>query len=87
MIDNHIEITHALARYKTLMPEGDYARVLVDNPRSNRSEPDYLRISVARKGFAFNVIEKARELGLSVADVWQYDDDKENDRINLKLEQ
>lgn len=85
-INNYVEVTHALGRMDTLMPDGSHKRVLVDNPRLTSDAPKILRVSVARKGMTFKVIEQARKLGLRVGDVWQHDRDKEEDRIMLKLE-
>lgn len=86
-IENYDDVTHALVRHKWLRPDGSEPRVEVDNPRRlDRRAPDYLRVSVPRKGLTFKVIEEAESFGLKVGDAWQHDFDKENDRIMLKLE-
>jgi len=85
-IKNHVEVTHALTTHQTLLPEGDYKRVRVDNQMFDYSAPEILRVAVDRKGDCYNIIEKAREFGLQVGDVWQHDRDKKADNVMLKLE-
>lgn len=84
-MENYVEVTHALARYETMLPNGDYEPTSVDNPQIDDSEPDYLRVSVPRKGMTFKVIRAAEEMGLRVDDIWQLDADKDADRIRFKL--
>jgi hypothetical protein len=84
-IDNYVEVIHALSRFKNMKPDGSYDRVLVNSPRANNGPPEYLRLSVPRKGCTFKVIEKAKQFGLSVKDVWQYNYDKEEDRIMINI--
>ena len=86
LIENHVEITHALARLDELMPDGTREPLLVTNPMANRSAPRYLKVSMPRKGFPQKALEIAREHGLEVTDFWQYDRDKAEDRIQFKLE-
>lgn len=86
-IENYIEKTHALARFKTLLPDGDYAYTIVDNPRMRNDKPKFFRVSVPRKGTTFNLIEEAEEIGLYVSDVWQHDADMEEGRLMIKLEE
>ena len=85
-INNYIEVQHALGKHSSMTPSEGTERVLVDNPRITRDSPKIIRVSVPRKGDTYNVIEEARKLGLQVGDVWQYDQDKNNDRVMLKLE-
>lgn len=82
-IQNHVEVMHALSRCKTLQPDGDEDRTIVDNPRASRDSPDYLRLSVPRKACNFKVIEQARQFDLLVKDVWQYDDAKNKNRVEM----
>lgn len=84
-IDNYVEVIHALSRFEKLQPEGNYSKVFVNNPRANNGPPEYLKLSVPRKGYTFKVIEKAKQFGLSIKDVWQYNYDKEEDRIMISI--
>lgn len=88
-IENYTDVIHALVRHQWKEPEGEMKRVEVDDPRSldKWNDPEYLRVSLARKGFTFRVIETAEEFGLKVGDVWQTEQDKQDDRIMLKLEE
>jgi hypothetical protein len=84
-ISNYIDVMHELGQIETLTPDGDYERVLVENPRLTSDDPKMLRVSVPRKGWTFTVIRKVNKMGLMVGDVWQYDRHKEEDRIMLKI--
>lgn len=84
-IENHVEITHAISRMTHPLPDGTRAPMLVINPEYNHSAPRYLHVSMPRKGFPQDVMEVARENGLEVADIWQYDGDKSEDRIRFQL--
>lgn len=84
-IENVEKVIETLEDYNSLLPNGDRMPVEVDNPRLDRHDPRYLRVSVYRKGMTFEVIEVAREFGLVVADVWQLDKDRDADRVCFKL--
>ena len=86
-IENYTEAIHGLVRHTWLRPDGSEPRVEMDDPqRLDRRDSEYLRVSVPRKGLTFKVIEEAEQHGLKVADVWQHDADKDDDRIMLKVE-
>lgn len=84
-INDYIDVMHELGQMKFLAPDGDYERVLVENPRLTSDNPKMLRVSVPRKGWTFKVIKKVQKRGLMIGDVWQYDRHKEEDRIMLKI--
>lgn len=86
-IQNVKQVTNTAARYKWMSPDGDIERVKVDNPRLDRHQPEYLRLSVPRKMTeTATLFREMEEMGLKVADVWQYDADRRQDRLRVKLE-
>jgi hypothetical protein len=85
-IENVKQVMNAAARHSWTEPDGEVSRVLVDNPRLDRHDPEYLRMSVPRKGMTFKLIEEMGEMGLKVGDVWQHDQDKDDDRLSMKFE-
>jgi len=85
-IENWEAVRDELEKHTDMLPDGADCRAKVENRRLNGGAPKALIVSVYRKGYTFKVINKAREFGLRVADVWQYDDDQENERVRFKLE-
>jgi hypothetical protein len=85
-IGNVKQIMNAAGRHTWTTPDGSEERVIVDNPRLDSHDPEYLRFSVPRKGMTFKLIEEMEEMGLKVGDVWQHDVDRDEGRLKLKME-
>jgi len=85
-IRNWREVKEDLEEETAMLPDGDDCDCEVESPRLDQQPPKCLRVSVYRKGWNFNVIQKAKEHGLEVTDVWQYDGDQEEERAMFKLE-
>lgn len=85
-IRNWREVKEDLEEETAMLPDGDDCDCVVESPRLDQQPPKCLRVSVYRKGWNFNVIQKAKEHGLEVTDVWQYDGDQEEERVMFKLE-
>lgn len=87
-IENYTQVIHTIARHKFLLPEGEHCYAKVDDPyRDDPRDPDFLRVSIHSKGFTFNLLDEMQALGLHVRDVWQFDADKANNRIMLRIEE
>jgi hypothetical protein len=85
-IENYVEALHHIGRHEDLLSNGEYKRVRLETDTlRHEQEPRLFRAAIWRKGHTSNVIKRAEEVGLKVADVWQYNDDKEKDEIRLKL--
>lgn len=85
-IENYEEVIEALEAFETMKSDGEMFPAEVTNPRITGDAPKYLRVKARRDGFTFNVIEKAREMGLEVTDVWQLTGDHEEEVVCFKLE-
>lgn len=68
-----------------LTPDGESLDYGVKNPHLN-GDPRYLRVTAPRKGMIYKLVDLAHDWGLVVGDVWQYDVDKSNNVLCLRLE-
>lgn len=48
-------------------------------------DPQYLRVKGHRKGRWYDVIDTVKEMGLELEDMWQFDNNKEDDVIVVKV--
>lgn len=85
-IENWEDVRDELEKHTDMLPDGSDCDAIVETNRADDRDPEVLIVSVYRKGYTFKVIDKAREFGLRVADVWQYDEDQDNERVRFKLE-
>lgn len=85
-IEKHEQITEKLESFEWRGEDGVEGQVEVDNPRLDGEYPTFLRVSIPRKGWTYDVLEEAESFGLEVTDIWQLEKDYENDRIKFKLE-
>lgn len=85
-ITNVDDVIERIEQYEHLLPHGDYQGTTVENPQLNDNVPPrYVRVRTHRKGSNYKLIREAHELGLRVADVWQYDEEREDHEVSMKL--